>query len=138
MANKNGVKVINDVDEQENLNLIPAYLDSIIVNFLTNAIKYSDKQKDSFVRVYTDSSEALFTLIAFEDNGLGIDLEQHGDKLFGMNNTFHDHEDSRGVGLFITKNQIESMGGGILKLIAKLIREQRLKYTCQNPRSSVL
>jgi len=30
-----------------------------------------------------------------------------------MNNTFHDHEDSRGVGLFITKNQIESMGGYI-------------------------
>ena len=113
LANKNGVKIINDVDEEQNLNLIPAYLDSLVVNFLTNAIKYSDKQKDSFVRVYTDSSEALFTLIAFEDNGLGIDLEQHGDKLFGMHNTFHDHEDSRGVGLFITKNQIESMGGYI-------------------------
>ena len=30
-----------------------------------------------------------------------------------MYNTFHDHYDSRGVGLFITKNQIESMGGKI-------------------------
>lgn len=113
LANKNSVEIINDVDENVNLKLIPAYFDSLIVNFLTNAIKYIDADKDSFVRVYTDRSDPDFTLIAFEDNGLGIDLDKYGDKLFGMYNTFHEHEDSRGVGLFITKNQIEAMGGYI-------------------------
>ena len=49
----------------------------------------------------------------FEDNGLGIDLKKDGDKLFGMYKTFHEHNDSRGVGLFITKNQVESMDGKI-------------------------
>jgi signal transduction histidine kinase len=48
-----------------------------------------------------------------EDNGLGIDLDKHGDKLFGMYKTFHTHKDSRGLGLFLTKNQVESMGGKI-------------------------
>ena len=48
-----------------------------------------------------------------EDNGLGINLEKHGKKLFGMYKTFHKHKDSRGIGLFITKNQIEAMGGRI-------------------------
>lgn len=48
-----------------------------------------------------------------EDNGLGIDLEKNGDKLFGQYNTFPDHPDSRGNGLFITKNQVDAMGGSI-------------------------
>jgi sensor histidine kinase regulating citrate/malate metabolism len=48
-----------------------------------------------------------------EDNGLGIDLKRQGRKLFGMYKTFHDHPDSRGIGLFITKNQIEALGGKI-------------------------
>lgn len=52
-------------------------------------------------------------MLNFQDNGLGIDLEKHGEKLFGMYKTFHQHPDSRGVGLFITRNQVESMGGKI-------------------------
>ena len=47
------------------------------------------------------------------DNGLGIDLDQYGDKMFGMYKTFHENLDSRGIGLFITKNQVETLGGTI-------------------------
>ena len=47
------------------------------------------------------------------DNGLGIDMEQHGDEIFGMYKTFHRHKESKGIGLFITKNQVKSMGGRI-------------------------
>ena len=52
-------------------------------------------------------------LLSFSDNGRGIDLKRHGEKLFGMYKTFHRVEDSRGIGLFITKNQVEAMGGKI-------------------------
>lgn len=48
-----------------------------------------------------------------KDNGLGIDLKKHGHKLFGIYNTFHNREDSKGIGLFITKAQIVTMGGDI-------------------------
>ena len=51
--------------------------------------------------------------MVIEDNGLGINLEKHGEKLFGMYKTFHKNANARGIGLFITKNQIESMGGSI-------------------------
>jgi signal transduction histidine kinase len=44
---------------------------------------------------------------------LGINLAKHGEKLFGMYKTFHGNKDARGVGLFITKNQIEAMGGTV-------------------------
>ena len=47
------------------------------------------------------------------DNGLGIDLARQGRKMFGMYKTFHKHPDARGVGLFLTKNQVEAMGGRI-------------------------
>lgn len=47
------------------------------------------------------------------DNGLGIDLVKYGDKLFGMHKTFHDNPNAKGIGLFITKNQIEALGGKI-------------------------
>ena len=51
--------------------------------------------------------------VSFQDNGQGIDLERHGSKIFGMYKTFHRHKDAKGIGLFITKNQIESMHGKI-------------------------
>ena len=49
----------------------------------------------------------------FEDNGIGIDLERHGDKVFGMYKTFHKNADAKGIGLFITRSQVESLGGTI-------------------------
>ncbi|MGY8915134.1 MAG: ATP-binding protein, partial [Flavobacteriales bacterium] len=53
-----------------------------------------------------------FTLL-FRDNGLGIDLKKHGKKIFGMYKTFHKHKEAKGIGLFITKNQVEAMNGKI-------------------------
>jgi len=44
---------------------------------------------------------------------MGIDLEKNGDKLFGMYKTFHGNADAKGLGLFISKNQIEAMGGSV-------------------------
>ena len=52
-------------------------------------------------------------ILVFKDNGKGIDLKKHAAKVFGLRKTFHQNEDARGVGLFITKAQIESMGGEI-------------------------
>ncbi len=54
-----------------------------------------------------------YTILSIKDNGLGIDLEEHGDKLFGMYKTFHENPDARGIGLYITKNQIEAMNGKV-------------------------
>jgi signal transduction histidine kinase len=51
--------------------------------------------------------------LEISDNGRGIDLNQYGDKMFGMYKTFHSNPDAKGIGLFITKNQVETMGGSI-------------------------
>ncbi len=101
-----------DIDEGLEIEYNPAYLESIILNLLSNAIKYRkpDLRPKVTIRLYRKGEH---THLEVSDNGLGIDLEEHGEQLFGMYKTFHGNENSKGIGLFITKNQIESLGGSI-------------------------
>lgn len=94
------------------VNAVPAYLESILLNFLTNAIKYKKPNEIAKIELNT-SIEDDNIVLEIKDNGLGIDLDKHRNKLFGMYKTFHKHEDSRGIGLFITKTQVEAIGGKI-------------------------
>jgi signal transduction histidine kinase len=89
-----------------------AYADSIILNLISNAIKYrkSDVPLEIIISAKKQNDESI---IYVKDNGKGIDLDKYGEKVFGMFKTFHGNRDARGIGLFITKNQIESMGGSI-------------------------
>jgi len=91
---------------------IKPYMNSIFFNLLTNSIKYrSDKRKLKIaINVVSQDDDII---VSFSDNGLGIDLEKHGDKIFGMNKTFHKNNDAKGIGLFITKTHVEAMKGEI-------------------------
>ena len=90
----------------------PAYLDSIFLNMVSNAIKYRRPGQPPIVKVKSCKKQGRACL-TFEDNGRGMDLQQHGEKLFGLYKTFHGNEDAHGVGLFLTKSQVEAMGGEI-------------------------
>ncbi len=91
---------------------VPAYIDSAVFNLISNAIKYASQDRKSYLYIYAHQRNSQW-VISFKDNGLGIDLDQHKEKLFGMYKTFHNHPDSRGLGLFLTKSQMQSMGGSI-------------------------
>jgi PAS domain S-box-containing protein len=90
----------------------PAYLESILLNLISNAIKYRHPDRDPLIRIEAEEKEDEITL-KVSDNGLGIDLDKHGDQIFGMYKTFHENKNSKGIGLYITKNQVESLGGTI-------------------------
>lgn len=106
------LEVINLVPADLEIMGIRAYMESILLNFTTNAIKYRSLERASFIKFSILEKKKHIQLI-IEDNGLGIDIKRHRQKLFGMYKTFHNNKDSRGIGLFITKNQIEAMGGKI-------------------------
>ena len=90
----------------------PAYLESILFNFVSNALKYSHPERTPEITIrFVDAQ--VQKVLQISDNGLGIDLEKNGDKLFGMYKTFHGNADAKGLGLFISKNQIEAMGGSV-------------------------
>lgn len=104
--------VSNHVPDDMVISYNEAYMESILLNLISNAIKYRSPERQPVVTIETREVEDAIELYV-SDNGLGIDMKRHGDKLFGMYKTFHGNEDAKGVGLFITKNQIESMGGSI-------------------------
>ncbi len=101
-----------DVPKSHNLKAVPAFLDSILLNLFTNSVKYSAPNRQPQIMV-SSKIEGNKVVVAFSDNGQGIDLDRHGHKIFGMYKTFHGNEDAKGIGLFITKNQIEAMNGKI-------------------------
>lgn len=109
---ENKVDIVNEIDNNQTVKFNPAYLDSIFLNFTTNAIKYSHPDRIPVI-TYSFKRENKKGILSIHDNGLGINLEKYGEKLFGMYKTFHKNQNARGIGLFITKNQVESMGGTI-------------------------
>lgn len=104
--------IVHDFSKCTDVYYIPAYLESIFQNLVTNSIKYKHPDRAPYISI-SSAREGNHTYLYFEDNGMGIDLERYGDSLFGMYKTFHDHPEAKGIGLFITRNQIEALGGTI-------------------------
>lgn len=110
--NETKTTINTDFSLVSSIQYIPAYLESILLNLITNAIKYKhpDRAPVINIKTYIENEKSYLEL---RDNGVGIDLEKFGNRLFGMYNTFHYNKDAVGIGLFLTKNQVESLGGEI-------------------------
>jgi len=106
------IKITDNIPKDLTVFAIPAYLDSILLNLFTNAVKYKAIDKEAILDISYEIRNN-YKIISFKDNGVGINLEKNGHKIFGMYKTFHGNEDAKGIGLFITKNQIEAMNGKI-------------------------
>ena len=89
-----------------------AYLESILMNLLTNSIKYKSESKKLKISISTKEVNNK-KVLKFKDNGIGIDLKRNSDHVFGLYQRFHDYPDSKGLGLYLVKSQIESLGGNI-------------------------
>ncbi len=107
------VTIINNVPKYLTINFNPAYMESVLLNFTTNAIKYAHPDRDPIITFDFAIEPEGFKSLKITDNGLGIDLKVYGDLIFGMYKTFHKHEEARGIGLYITRNQIEAMKGTV-------------------------
>ncbi|GAC1584330.1 MAG: hybrid sensor histidine kinase/response regulator [Ginsengibacter sp.] len=88
------------------------YLESIFLNLLTNSLKYKSESRPLIIKIHSEVKDHITKLI-YSDNGSGINLERHKDKIFGMHQRFHNNKNSKGVGLYIIKSQIVSLGGTI-------------------------
>ena len=110
---KNTKPIINiNVKKSELVFSNKAYLESILLNLITNSIKYKSEKRQLIIDIDYEEEATSMNLI-FKDNGLGIDLEKYKDKIFGLYQKFHNYADSKGLGLYLVKSQIESMGGKI-------------------------
>lgn len=112
MIDEFDVQITVNFQETNELDINRTYFESILLNLLTNAIKYRTQdeqpQLNIYTRQYSDSIKLYFC-----DNGLGIDLDRYKDRIFGLYQRFHDNSDGKGLGLYIINSQINAMGGSI-------------------------
>ena len=104
--------ITNNIPSDVVVDYNAAYLESVMHNLFANALRYSHPERKPIISADWTVEEDR-NVLKVTDNGVGIDLERYGDKLFGMYKTFHGNPEARGIGLFMTKNQIEAMGGSI-------------------------
>jgi len=115
---------ISDIIESEQINIkmdfidvnelftIKSYLNSIFYNLISNSIKYRCPKRPSYIKISAKKYDSRI-LLSFKDNGLGIDLEAHEGKMFGLYKKFHAHIEGKGMGLYMVKTQVEILGGKI-------------------------
>jgi len=133
--NQNQTKFDIELSEVSHLYFSKNKLSSILANLITNAIKYSSSDRDSLIKIYT-KKEADSTKFVIEDNGIGIDLALHKEKLFQMFKRFHDHVEGTGVGLYIVKKLLEENGGS-LELESEVNVGTKLTLYFQQPEEAI-
>lgn len=111
---KSGVRINNSIREDIFLTTNVSYLESIIHNLISNGIKYRNNKHNSHISFLSKINKESIQLI-ISDNGIGIDLEKYGNQIFQLYQTFHGLKkvDSKGIGLYVTKTQVESIGATI-------------------------
>lgn len=87
-------------------------LNSILYNLLSNAIKYRSPQRNLEISIKT-YEQNNFIVLEIGDNGMGMNLDSYGKELFGLYKRFHSHIEGRGLGLYLVKSQVESLGARI-------------------------
>ncbi|WP_299438684.1 PAS domain-containing sensor histidine kinase [uncultured Aquimarina sp.] len=105
-------EIINKVSKNIFVEYNPVYLESILLNLISNSLKYKHPERNPEIKIdaFCENDQLILQI---SDNGIGIDIKKHGEHLFGMYKTFHKNKDAVGIGLFLTKSQIETMGGTI-------------------------
>lgn len=106
-----GAIIETDFTDVNEITINKPILESIIQNLISNAIKYaSDERPLIQLRTYRKKNGVILSIT---DNGIGMDLNKMGHRLFGMYQRFHENKEGKGLGLYIVKSQIESIGGEI-------------------------
>lgn len=109
---REGATIQTDFSEVEGIETARGYLHSIFHNLIVNSIKYRRADVSPVIQIKSTKVNGHVRL-TFADNGLGIDLQRQRDKVFGLYKRFHVHVEGKGMGLFMVKTQVESLGGRV-------------------------
>jgi PAS domain S-box-containing protein len=104
--------IITNIPNGLKLFSLKGYLYSIFYNLISNALKYKKENEPSVISISSETNETHF-ILRFRDNGIGINLDIHGDKIFGLYKRFHEKVEGKGIGLYMVKTQVETLGGRI-------------------------
>jgi PAS domain S-box-containing protein len=105
--------VSSSFQNAEGVVTIKSHLYSIMYNLMSNALKYRRPHIPVVIDWETQQIDG-FILLSVKDNGMGMDLEKNGKKLFELFSRFHgDKIEGKGIGLNLVKSQAEALGGRV-------------------------
>jgi signal transduction histidine kinase len=105
--------VCTDFTALPELSYVRSSLRTILLNLIGNALKYRHPARPAcvHVRAHQEGGQSVLEVV---DNGLGIDLAQHGAELFQLFRRFHPQAaPGTGVGLFLVNRLVQAQGGRI-------------------------
>ncbi|MEO7215692.1 PAS domain S-box protein [Mucilaginibacter sp.] len=112
LIDKYHITLSYDFSEANHLFIFKPYLYSIFYNLILNSVKYRRMDISCIIHIKSHQLKNKVELI-FQDNGTGIDLQKHGNSVFGLYKRFHEHIEGKGMGLFMVKTQVDALGGKI-------------------------
>lgn len=86
---------------------------TILENLLTNGLRYRKNTNNLQLELIIDTTPKNQTVISVKDNGVGIDLSVHKERIFGMFKRANDVIDGNGLGLYLTRQACEQLKGKI-------------------------
>ena len=112
LIDKDNIEIKYDFSEINEFFGLKPYLYSVFYNLISNSVKYRRQHVDSIIEIRSRLLDNKVELV-FSDNGMGIDLNKNGDQIFGLYKRFHSNIEGKGMGLFMVKTQVETLGGKI-------------------------
>ncbi|WP_181305226.1 PAS domain-containing protein [Rufibacter sp. XAAS-G3-1] len=112
MIQSSGATITCDFTQVNSLVYSRVNLKSIFYNLISNAVKYRSPKRTPVVHLRTYNQPG-YTVLTIQDNGIGMDLEKHGAKMFQMFKRFHNHVEGSGLGLYILNRIVQKNGGRI-------------------------
>lgn len=110
---ESGINIKTSIpDNAREIFSIKGYIESILYNLISNAVKYKSTKVIPEIGISTEIRNEMLVL-TISDNGIGIDLKKHGEYVFGLYKRFHFEKEGKGLGLYMTKTQVESLRGNI-------------------------
>lgn len=110
LIKSSNTKIDFDFSEAEEITFNKDYLESVFLNLITNSIRYAQPGTPAHIEIKSSNVDNNIQLTV-KDNGLGFDMKKVKDKIFGLNQKFHSHEESKGIGLYLIHNQITKLNG---------------------------
>jgi len=130
-----GINIIFDTSTEEKIIACdPEKIERIVLNLISNAIKFSNKGDEIFVAI-TENNE--FVEISVKDKGIGIeeaDLVKIFDRFKQVEKTLSRNAEGTGIGLSLVKSLVE-LHGGTIKVKSKL--GEGSKFTVSLPSRKV-
>jgi len=101
-----------DFSEADKIMFNKVCLESVFMNLISNAVKYARPGVAPEISIRLKRNGGKKHLIV-TDNGSGFDLGKVKGKVFGLNQTFHQNRDCKGVGLYLVHEHVTRFGGEI-------------------------